>query len=286
MKGIFYMIVAALCLGTIGVMVKLIGTEVHYMTLNFYRVFLAFIFLICTVPFFDKSAFNLTRKESAEYFMVGLLLAIALSLYTTANLFAPVQNVVLINYIYPFFVLIMAYFFLGEKITNTKIATLFIALCGLIIINPFQSGLYTFGNSLALFGALFYAILITEMRKENRDHTIGDVIWFFFFAAVLLSPSPLLFGFGNLGAVWPYLLILGIIGSGLAYLMFNLALETLEAEVASIIATIITPITSIILAVVVIEELLQMRVIIGGILLIIAGVYLETHNREVKKATN
>jgi drug/metabolite transporter (DMT)-like permease len=267
MRNYVYMILAAVCLGTIGVLVKLIGTEIHFMTLNFFRLFFGFLFLLLTVPFIDKNAFKITRKDIKGYFVTGSLLAISLSLYVTGMVFAPVQNVVLISYIYPFFVLIFAYFLLKERITKTKIITLIIAITGLSVINPFESGANYLGSMLAMAGAVFYALLVTEMRKEDRMHSIGDVLWFLFFATLLLSPFPFVFGTGNLSGVLVYLLALGFVSTGLAYLLFNLALEKIGAEIGSIIETIITPLVAIPLAVLVIYETIDIRIIIGGAIL-------------------
>lgn len=283
MKNYIYMVLAAFCLATIGVLVKLIGSsEVHFMTLNFYRIFFGFVFLLMVVPFIDKSVFKITKKEAKEFFMIGVIYAVSLSLYTTANLFAPIQNVVLINYSYPFFVLIFAYFILGEKITTTKIITLILALIGLVVINPFQLGANNIGNTLALLGAFFYAILITEMRKEDKTHTIGDVLWFLFFASLVLLPFPFIYGFGNVSNILGYLLFLGFVSTGLAYLLYNLALEEIEAETGSIIATIITPLVSIILAFFIVHEAINIRIIFGGLLLICSGIYLELHTKELR----
>jgi drug/metabolite transporter (DMT)-like permease len=276
------MVLAAISLGTIGVLVKLIGDSIPFMTLNFFRVFIGFLFLLLIVPFIDKKTFKQSKRDIKDYFIIGIIYAIALSLYTTANLFAPVQNVVLINYSYPFFLLIFAYFLLKEKITTTKIVTLVIAMVGLIIINLFQFGQNNIGNILALLGAVFYGILIAEMRKEDKSHSIGDVAWFLFFASLVLLPFAIFSGIGNILDVWHYVLLLGVISTGFAYLLYNLALEKIEAEIGSIIATIITPLVSIVLAFLIINEAISLKTILGGALLIIAGVYLELHRKQLK----
>ncbi len=277
-----FMIIAAILLGTIGVLVKTIGDAIPVMTLNFYRLFFAFLFLVMVVPFIDKKWHKISKQDAKEYFIIGVLYAISLSLYTAANRYAPVQNVVLINYSYPFFVLLFGYFLIKEKITTTKIITLIISSIGLAVINPFQFGEGTFGNVLALIGAVFYGLLITEMRKEDEGHTIGDVIWFLMFGSLVLLPFPFIYGFGDFMSVWPLLLILGFLSTGLAYLLYNLALQKIEAEICSMTATILTPLVSIALAIIILSESLSTRTLIGGSLLIIAGIYLETHNKEIK----
>jgi drug/metabolite transporter (DMT)-like permease len=119
-----YMVLAALCLATIGVLVKLIGNNVPVMTLNFLRIFIGFVALIIFIPFIDRTWFKVTKKDLKEFFLIGVVYAIAISLYTSANIFAPIQNAVLINYSYPFFVLLFGYFLLKEKVTRTKLITL------------------------------------------------------------------------------------------------------------------------------------------------------------------
>lgn len=78
------MVMAAVCLGTIGIFVKLIGSEIPFMTLGFFRVFFGFIFLLITVPMIDKNAFRISRREARDYFLIGLIIAISLTAYNTA----------------------------------------------------------------------------------------------------------------------------------------------------------------------------------------------------------
>jgi drug/metabolite transporter (DMT)-like permease len=282
MKAFFYMVLAALCLASIGVLVKLIGNAIPVMTLNFFKIFIGFLFLLAVTPAFDKKFLKVDLKKVEKYFWIGVVYACSISLYTAANLFAPVQNVVLIHYVYPFFVLPLAYILLKEKITKTKVITLIIAAIGIIIINPISLDANMLGNVMALISAILFALLVTEMRSVDRAHNPGSIVWFFFFATILLFPFMLIYGLGNIGSVLHYLILLGIIGSGLAYLLYSIALQEMEAETASVVAMILTPITSIILAVFLIGELIDYRIIIGGAILIFAGIYLEVHCKKVK----
>jgi len=281
-KSHLILALAAIGGGTVGVLVKLIGSEIPIMTLVFYRVLIAFLFLLAVVPFLDKNAFKVSRKDLAGYFLVGVIYAVNLSLFVAANFFAPVQNVVLINSSYPFFVFVFAYFILRERITFTKIITLITALIAMSIINPFSLQGNELGNILAMLSAVFHALLLTGLRKENKSHGIGDVLWFFFFATLLLSPFPFIYGFGNVQAVLPFILVLGLVGTGLTYLFLNLALEKMEAEMASITSIIIGPLVAVALAVLIINESLNEKILTGGALLILAGIYLETHSKTLK----
>jgi len=283
MRDEIYILLATLCFGLIGILVKLIGTEIPNMTLAFYRLFLGFIFLLLVIPFFDKNVFKINKKDIKDFLLIGILFAASLTLTIIALTYVPVQNVSLIGGIYPFFVLIFAYFWLKEKITWTKIITLVIAIAGLAIINPFKLNAQFIGNIAALASAVALALIVTKMRYEDRTHSASDVLWFLFFGSLVLLPFPFIYGLGNLKEVWMYVLLLGFVSTGLAYLLYNFGLKKIEAETASIIDIISSPIISILLAVLIISEQINFRIIIGGALLITAGAYLELHNKQLKK---
>lgn len=284
-KNYIYIILAGALAGLIGIFVKLISSDVHFMTLAFYRMFLALILLIIIVPFIDKKWYKVKKNDLFHYFIVSFLMVVTFSLFILANLFASIQNVVLITNVAPFLVLIWASFVLSEKITKTKIITLIIAIVGVVILNPFKFGENQFGNIVALIQAFTYSWLIIWMRKEGRDHKIGSVIWYFLFASLLLLPMPFIFGFGNLSGNTLWLVFgLGVFSTGFAYLFHNLGLEKIGAEMSSIIIMVVMPLTGILTAFFVLNESLDLRVIVGGIILIIAGIYLEMHEKGLRKA--
>lgn len=283
MRSYLYMACTSMLFGTIGVLIKMMGPDVPAMTITFYRVLLGFLFLLCVTPFIDKNTFKTSRKDLKDYLIVGAVTAISLSFFTLANLNAPVQNVVLLDNLTPFFVLGIAYVFLKEKITRTKLVSLAVAMAGLAIINPFQSGEYQLGNALAILAAATYAVLVVLMRKEDEKHGVGDAMWFFLFATLFMLPIPFIFGFGDLSAAWPLVLALGIVCTGLAYLFYNLALEKIEAEISTIMTMTLAPLVGITLAALALGEELNAMTIMGGLLLVSSVVYLQTHKLKRKE---
>jgi drug/metabolite transporter (DMT)-like permease len=175
--------------------------------------------------------------------------------------------------------LFFAYFLLKEKITHTKIITLIIAIIWLIIINPFQIWEWSLGNMLALWAAFVFSFLVAYMRKIDWKHTIGIVLWFFFFSFLILSPSVFIWWLGDIQSNRYYILPLWLFSTGLAYLFYNLALEKIEAEISSIIAMIVSPLSAIIFAYFILSEWINIKTIIWWSLLIFAGIYLEMHNK-------
>ncbi len=283
MRDYLFAVTASICLGTIGIFVKLIGSEIHFMTLNFFRVFFGFLFLLAVVPFLDRKAFSISKKDARDYFLIGLMIAVSFSTYNMAMLLAPVQNVVMIGNFSVFFVMITGYLLLREKVTKTKLITLIIALVGLSIINPFDiTSVAITGNLLAFADSFLYALILVEMRREDTSHTIGDVLWFFLFASLVLSPAPFIFGLGNLSGVIMYVILLGAVSTGMTYLFLNLSLERIEAEMASIVSLLVSSVAAIVLAVAVISEPPHPAILLGGGIVVLAGIYLELHRKNLK----
>lgn len=283
-RSYVYLFLSGIFLGAIGVFVKLIGDNIHYMTLIFYRILLGFVFLLIVVPFLDRSFFKVQRKDLFNYFIIAVLMVVSFSMYVAAIIFAPIHNVILISNLAPFLILIWAYFLLKEKITKTKIITLFVALFGIAIINPFQFGTYRTGNILILFQTFVYSWLVIWMRRINKEESIGVVLWFFFFSLLLTLPFPFIFGWGDFTGVWYYVLGLGIFSTGLAYLLHNLGLQKIGAEISSLIIMVVYSLSGILLAIVVLGEVLDLHVVVGGLLLIFAAIYLQAHNSKLRRA--
>lgn len=277
-----FFILAALGIGSIGLFVKLSGGMVNPFVLGFYRLAFGFALLAIVSPLIDKTTFKIKHRNLKQDALIGLLFAINLSATNFAFLYAPMQNVSLILSLTPVFVLIFAYFMLKEKITKSKIITLIIALVGLAILNPLQAkGLI--GDLIALGIVITGGFMFVILRQVNQHESIGNVMWFFLFATLFTLPFPLIFGFGTITLS---IISLGVISTGTAYLFYNLGYQKVEAEIGSLISNIISPIAAVIFGIFIIGETVQLRVIIGGIMLILAGIYLKTHLHTSKTVRN
>ncbi len=278
MNSYLKVLIAALILASIGILTKLIGSDIHPLVIGFYRAFFATITLAILCPIIDKTTFKPKKKDLKMYIFIGFMFALTMSLTSLAYINTPIQNITLITSTAPFFVLLFAYFLLRERITKTKIITLIIAIIGLIIINPIKAE-GSIWNILAIIIAAVDGFLVVMMRKEDKSHPIGDVFWFFTFASIFLLPFAIIFGPGKISI---YAILIGLVTTGVGYFFYNLGLEKIEAEIGSIIMTITIPVVSIIFAVTIINEKLVPTTLIGGAILIAAGVYLETHNKTLK----
>ena len=281
MKKFTYMILAGILWGFIGISVKLIDHEINPFSLNFFRFLTAFIILLILSPMLGKEKTGLKRENFKPYIIIGFLFALTSSLFVFAVSRTTISDTVLLQSVQPFFLMFIAYFWLKEKITATKIVTLIIGLVGIYIINPLHSGDFI-GNMASLISGALFAVLTAYMRYEDKKMHHTSTLWYMLFATIFMIPFPFIFGIGMLAKNILYVLMLGGLGTGIAYLFYNLALEKMEAEVAALFAMILLPLSSIVLGIIIIGEIPSLKVIIGGIILLGSGVYLELHSKKVR----
>jgi len=281
MKKFTYIFLAGILWGLIGVSVKLINNEINPFSLNFFRFVTAFLVLLVLCPLIDRSCLKMNRKDVRSYVIIGFLFALTSSLFVYAISRTTISDTVLLQSVQPFFLMFIAYFWLREKITVIKVITLIAGLVGIYIINPLTTG-DLIGNISALISGLLFAVLTAYMRYEDKKLHHTSTLWYMFFAALFMIPFPFIFGAGLLLKNIFYILMLGGLGTGIAYLFYNLALEKMEAEIAALFAMILLPLSSIILGVIFIKEIPSLAVIVGGLILIGSGVYLELHSKKVR----
>ncbi|MEV6398435.1 DMT family transporter [Streptomyces sp. NPDC051907] len=138
----------------------------------------------------------------------------------------------------PFYVVLLGALLFKERLTGAKIAWLVVAFAGLILVSgvrPGDAGSLS-GLGLALLAALFYAIstVITKRVTGVRPHLVALV--------QVLVGIPLLLPFADfaaasgLGAGWAWLVGLGLIHTGLMYVLMYAAYQKLPTAKIAVLA--------------------------------------------------
>lgn len=285
MSKYIFLLLVTLSEATIGVFVKLTGGHIPIFTLNFYRVFFALIFLLMVIPFIDKNFWKIAKNNTKAVLIIGALIAAQISMFNIAMSMAPIANVVIFWSIAPFFVFIFSTIFLKEKIRKEHIFIFLIAFTGILIAKPL-SGEGALGNIIALIDGAIYAALVTYMRYENKTESPGLVCWFMLMATVYLLPAFFIFGPGDmshlisysaLGMELPVILwvvCLGMISTGVAYLFITLSLKKIKASIYSLVDIIVSPIVAAFFGYIIFNEVPSSNMIYGGALLLISGFWL------------
>jgi len=260
--------------GLIGALMKLMGDRIPVLSIVFLRFFLATLFLLIVMSFIDRRFYAVTKSDVKSYSLIGLTMAVAFSLFMLALSYSTISNVVLIASTYIIFVAILASMFLNERLKNKHYVSMFIAFIGLLILNPFGGTMNVIGSSLAFAQAIVYSIFMVYMRHEGQEHSLSSVFWIFLFATLYLTPFAFYYGLGSYYEVLPLVFLLGIISTGLAYLLLIYGLRRVRAETSAILMFTSHTFSSIFFAVLLIGEVLSTKMIIGGVLLIFSGIYI------------
>ncbi len=290
MHKYLYLTLITLAEATIGVFVKLTGDSVPVFTLNFYRVFFAFLFLLATVPFIKKDFWRLDQNNAKPIVIIGIFIVLQISLFNIAMTLAPIANVVIFWSIAPFFVFIFSYWFLNERAQKQHIFIFIIALTGIIIAKPLKTEAI-WGNLTALTSGISYAALVSYMRYMGKSESPSMVVWFMAIASLILLPTLFIFGPGSVFKLIDYAAIdmklpillwvicLGVFSTGVAYLFISLVLRNLTANVYSLVDIIVSPIVASLLGYLIFNEVPSINMIFGGLLLLASGFWL---NREME----
>jgi drug/metabolite transporter (DMT)-like permease len=264
-------ILAVLSFFTIGPFVKLLSPQFSIATITFFRAFFGFLFVLAIIPFIEKEKIKFKKSEFQTHAFIGFLLAAAMTLITAAFTLATMTDVFFLINIHVFLGPIFAYFLLKEKYSPVMFLVISAGIIGILFIDFFE-GQSAAGNLMAIGFGIVYAIMSVFMRKEDKTHGLTDVVWFLGFASLFLFPFALLEPLSNITLEGFLLLALsGVVSAGLGYLFFNLALEKLRVHIVSMLDLLIPPLFGLILDIFVFSEPVTDDVLIGGTLIIIAG---------------
>jgi DME family drug/metabolite transporter len=176
----------------------------------------------------------------------------------------------------PVIVVLLAAFFLRERVTRRILLALVGALVGTALLTGAPSGQKAFGSLLvgvllSLASAATYAMVILLARMlSGRYHSLQvNVVSFAIGTLLLLACSllttPLVLSYPTTG--WLLLLYLGVVPTALAYMLFQVGMCSTPATLTSIL-TFCEPLTAAILAWLLFGERLSLLGLLGAALLL------------------
>jgi drug/metabolite transporter (DMT)-like permease len=285
MKTLLALAAVTLAEATIGVFVKLTGDAVPIYTLNFYRVLFAALFLAVGMSAISGRFWRLPKDNLRDIVIIGVLVAAQISFFNIAMSLAPIANVVIFWSVAPFFVFIFSWLFLDEPAQRTHIAIFVVAIVGLVIARPLEGG-NMLGNVIALGDGAIYAGLVTFMRHERNTESTNDVFWYMLVATILLLPAVFIFGPGAVTAVSAHTLFglevptllwvigLGVVSTGVAYMFITIALQRISANVYSLVDIVVSPVVAAVFGYLIFNEVPSTNLVYGGVLLLGSGFWL------------
>ncbi len=266
--------IAILLFGLSGLFGKLVALPAGLIVLG--RVFFASVFLLLLLAYRRKSI-KLNQRQHYVYLAVmGMILAIHWVTFFLSIQLSTVAIGLLTFSTFPVFVTFLEPYFLKERIRFADILAAFLTLLGVMLVIPeFQlNNTITQGVIWGSISGFTYAVLSMLNRKFAGEYP-SLVIAFYeqAAAAVLLLPVILLYQQSSVQAndiLW--LLLLGIVFTGVSHTLFISGLKSIKTQTAGIISCL-EPVYGIIFAVLLLQEIPTAREIIGGLLIIGIVVY-------------
>jgi drug/metabolite transporter (DMT)-like permease len=197
----------------------------------------------------------LPRREVLGTFLTGVLQTGGFYVFSTwALVSGGVGKTVVLNYAMPFWVVLLAWFALGERLRKRQWIGVAIALAGLLfILMPFRFTKGLFSEVLALLSGFSWAAgIVVAKRVQQRTELdlLSFTTWQMLFGSIplflcaFLIPSPPIRWSAPFIATLAYS---GILGGAIAWSLWFYALSRLPAGVASL-GTLATPVVGVLAA--------------------------------------
>ncbi len=181
-----------------------------------------------------------------------------------------------LSYSMPLWVVIMAHFLLGEKLTKRKTVGVIMGMIGLVALFNVSGGGAWWAIILTLFGAIAWAFASVLVKlKLQHCNILQYTTWQMVVGAILLSIYSALFGQGTVQWNWlavGCLMYNGVLASALAYFLWTYILSNAEAGKASI-SVLGIPIIGVLAGVILLKESLYWNTVVG-MALILGGIWL------------
>lgn len=278
-------ITAMLIFGTIGLFVKNIELSSSEIALT--RGFIGGVTLILATIFLKKKiSFEAIKNNLYLLIFSGLAVGLNWIFLFQGYKYTSISNATLSYYFAPVFVTILAPFILKEKLTLSKFLCVLMALVGMFCIvgvDGINGGSDLIGIAYGLLAAGFYASVILMNKFLKEIDSIEITVIQLISATITLLPYVLYVeGLGILSVSSvsiPYILILGIVHTGIAYLLYFSSLQGLKGQTIAVLSYI-DPVFAIIISAVILKEQLGVLQIIGGVLILGSSFLSEFLNRK------
>ena len=280
MNGTMKNITAMLIFGSIGLFVRHI--DLHSEQIALYRGFIGSITLIMAMFIMQKKiSIHNWQKNLLPLLIAGLAIGFNWIFLFQAYTYTTIATATLTYYLAPTFVVILSPFILKEHLSKLKLICAIVSLLGMsLVAGIFSQDSIASNNLLGIFygvlAAFFYAIVILSNKFIKNMPSLDCSITQLLLASLILLPYVTSQNFTwsmDLSSL-TFLIILGCIHTGVAYLLYFASLQDLPAQKVAIFSYI-DPVTAIILSTIVLSEAMNFTQWVGAILILGSLLYSE-----------
>lgn len=161
-RGVLFMLLSALISAVTGAIAKILSDSMDPIEVVFYRNLLGVMIILYSLK---KIPVAINKSKLHLLLLRGIFGAIAMLLFFYTIAYIPLGEAVVLNKTSPFFVTIIAYYLVNEKINKSTFLALIIGFLGIIlIIKPFGIEL-SFEHILGVIGGFLSAAAYATIKK-------------------------------------------------------------------------------------------------------------------------
>lgn len=189
-KGIFYMTTSSLFFALMAAAVKFSG-NVPTMEKVFFRNIVGF---LVSGYFIYKSgkSFKGNNSKYLSYRAILGFLGVVFYFYAIGNL--PLADAVVLNQLNPFFVIILAAIFLGEKIKKLQIPAIILALIGVLFVAQPKFNYTVMPAAMGILSSIFAASAYAMIRYLRLTDTPDMIVFYFTGISTVITIPFIIFG--------------------------------------------------------------------------------------------
>lgn len=272
-KMVFLATVAAVSMGTIGVLARL--SELDAATVTFFRLAIGGALLLALM-FVTGQSSQLKTRPHPLILLNGVMLAGFMTFFIAALNHTTMLIAVMTLYMAPVVATIAAHFVLKERLTRYSISSITVVILGFLLVmyqpsdSPEQQTSWL-GFAYALAGMLCYAgfILINRMIP-NQYQEFTKSSWQFLVGAICVLPMMLSSDLSLSLSQWGWIFLVGLIPG---FLGIVLAVYTIKRMPAATFSTIsyVEPIAAVMLGWIVFQESLTPLQLLGSGVIVLAS---------------
>ncbi|MDM5305746.1 DMT family transporter [Peribacillus frigoritolerans] len=274
MKSKIQFILSMIIFGTIGLVVRYIDLSSSERALL--SSFLGCLFLLLVFFMIKKKiSWNLVKSNALFLILSGIALGGNWIFVYQSYDYTTIANATLGYYFAPVFVMILSPFVLREQLSIKKIVCIGVAIISmLMIVGEGVSASRSddiLGFSFGLIAAAFYAALLLLNKFIKDMGKLELTIIQLGITTLLLMPYVFLTeGFGIFevsSSSIPFILILGIINTGIGFWLFFSGMEKLKGQSIAMLSYV-DPFVAILISAIILQEQMTIVQMLGGVLLL------------------
>lgn len=186
-RGAVFVLLSGLGFTTVSMLVKLLGGDLHAFQIAFFRAFFGFLLIL---PFaLAQGPAALRTRQWMAHALRGACGMGAMYCTFYAAIHIPLADVTAYGFTKAFFVVILAWLILGERIYKRRVIPICIGFFGtLILLRPGFA--MEPGALIGLLAAVFMALVVIMIAKLGRSEPYWTVMFYFGLVSTLIAAGP------------------------------------------------------------------------------------------------